>query len=165
MIRTKRLLLRPLQLQDLLPLHAILSDPKAMRYWDRPAHTALEDSRKLLEAFTRDAPDQHLEYAVTLDRAFIGRVGMWKRFEVGFLFAPAHWGRGYATEATKALIDRVFERFPDAQELTAEVDPRNIGSCRVLEKLGFVLRRVGEKDFLYGGTEWCDTAYYALPRA
>ena len=165
MIRTKRLLLRPLQPQDLLPLHAILSDPKAMRYWDRPAHTALEDSRKLLEAFMRDAPDQHLEYAVTLDGAFIGRVGMWKRFEVGFLFAPAHWGRGYATEATKALIDRVFERFPDAPELTAEVDPRNIGSCRVVEKLGFVLRRVGEKDFLYGGTEWCDTAYYALPRA
>ena len=165
MIRTDRLVLRALRADDLEPLHAILSDPRAMRYWDRPAFESLEDSRRLLEAFMRDVPRQHLEYAVDLDGAFIGRVGMWKRYEVGFILSPTHWGRGYATEAGAALIQQVFSQFPEAEELTGEVDPRNIGSCRVLEKLGFVLRRLGEKDFLYGDTEWCDTAYYALPRA
>ena len=164
MIRTARLTLRPLRADDLEPLHTILSDPRAMRYWDRPAHISIDESRRLLEAFMQEAPDQHLEYAVDLQGRFIGRVGMWKRYEIGFIFAPDHWGQGYATEAAAALIAQVWARFPEADVLTGEVDPRNTGSCRVLEKLGFALSRVGEKDFLYGGTEWCDTAYYVLPR-
>ena len=164
MIATARLVLRPLRAGDLDALHAILSDPRAMRYWDRPAFRSVEESRALLDAFMREAPDQHVEYAVDLKGRCIGRVGMWKRFEIGFILSPEHWGKGYATEAVAALIAECFARFPEAGALTAEVDPRNTGSQRVLEKLGFVLRRIGDRDFLYGGTEWCDTAYYALPR-
>lgn len=163
-ILTERLVLRPLRADDLDPLHAIFSNPEAMRYWDRPAWDDRDHSARLLEAFMRDAPDQHLERAIELDGRFIGRVGMWKRFEVGYILSPAHWGQGYATEALAALIPHVFAAFPEAEQLTAEVDPRNIGSRKVLQKCGFTLAHVEERNFLYGDSEWCDTAYYVLPR-
>ena len=164
MIRTARLVLRPLRPGDLDALHAITTDPRAMRYWDRPAFTSLEETHALLAAFLRDAPEAHLEYAVDLDGAFIGRVGMWKRYEIGYLLHPDHWGRGYGTEAVLALITEVWARFPEAVRLTAELDPRNTGSVRLLENCGFVRTGLVEKNFDYGGVELCDTAYYEVPR-
>jgi RimJ/RimL family protein N-acetyltransferase len=163
-IRTERLLLRPLEADDLAPLHQIMSDPRAMRFWDRPAYTSLDETRALLALFMADAPDRHLEYAVEADGRFIGRVGMWKPHEIGYIFSPAVWGRGFAFEATFALIEQVWARYPDAACLTAEVDPRNAASIRLLHRLGFGQTRVEEKNFLYGETEWCDTAYFELPR-
>lgn len=135
-----------------------------MRHWDRPAFTALEDSRKLLRQFMADAPKQHLEYAVDLDGQLIGRVGMWKRYEIGYIFAPRVWGRGYAFEATSALIGAIWSQYPDARKLTAEADPRNTASIRLLERLGFAQTGFEARNFLYGEDEWCDTAYFALPR-
>lgn len=164
MIDTKRLRLRPLCDDDLGLLHQIFSDPQAMRYWDRPAWDDIDRTRALLAALMQDAPDEHLEYAVELDGICIGRVGMWKRWEIGYIFAPDHWGHGYATESVAALIDDIWRRFPQADRLTAEIDPRNTGSARLLNKLGFTLTGTAERNFLYGETEWVDTAYFELER-
>lgn len=162
MIRTGRLVLRPFRADDLKALHAIFSDKRAMRYWDRPAWDDRETTQGLLAGFMKDAPGEHLEFAVECDGALIGRAGMWKRYEIGYILHPDHWGRGYATEAVGALIAEAFRRFPEADRLTAEIDPRNAGSRRLLERLGFRLSGFEEKNFLYGDIEWCDTAYYAL---
>lgn len=164
MIRTARLLLRPFREGDLDALHAIFSDERAMRYWDRPAWQECETTRRLLFGFMKDAPAEHLEFAIERDGALIGRAGMWKRYEIGYILHPDHWGHGYATEAVGALIPEAFRRFPGAERLTAEIDPRNVGSQRLLERLGFRLDGFKEKNFLYGDSEWCDTAYYSLDR-
>ncbi len=164
MIRTQRLVLRPLRADDLSALHAIFSDPRAMRYWDRPAWDDEQSTRELLAAFMKDAPDAHVEYAVERDGALIGRVGMWRCHEIGYILHPDHWEHGFATEAVAALIADVWPRFPGARTLTAELDPRNAGSVRVLEKLGFRQTGFEEKNFLYGADEWCDTAYFELAR-
>ena len=47
---------------------------------------------------------------------------------------------------------------------TAELDPRNTGSVRLLEKLGFRQTGYEEKNFDYGGIEMTDTAYFTLDR-
>ncbi len=164
MIRTERLLLRPFRADDLDALHAMYSDPQVMRYWDRPADGDPEKTRASLDGFLREAPDEHLEYAVERDGVLIGRVAMFRRYEIGYMFAPAHWGAGLATEALQALVAAAFARFPEADALTAEIDPRNTASARLLQRLGFVCTGTAEKNFLYGDTEWCDTAYYALSR-
>ena len=163
MIRTARLVLRPFAAGDLDALHAIFSDPRAMRHWDRPAWDDIDRTRRLLAEYRRDAPDEHIEYAVDRDGTLIGRVAMWKRYEVGYIFAPDHWGRGYATEAMEALIPEILARFPEAQTLTAELDPRNEASVRLLRRLGFVQTGLAERNFHYGD-EWTDTAYFALQR-
>ena len=163
-LSTARLLLRPFRETDLDALHEIVTDPRAMRYWDRPAWSDPERTRRMLAMFMADRPDQHLEFAVEHKGRFIGRVGMWKRFEIGYIFHPATWGKGFGGEAVGALLPEIFARFPDAEALTAEIDPRNIASARLLEALGFACTHLEEKNFLYGEDEWCDTAYYVLAR-
>ena len=96
--------------------------------------------------------------------ALIGRAALWKRWEIGYILDPAHWGQGFATEAVGALLDEIWRRFPEADALTAETDPRNTASCRLLERHGFALTELARGNFLYGGTEWCDTARYVLKR-
>ena len=75
---------------------------------------------------------------------------------------PEYWGRGIATEAARAFIDYAFEARA-VDQLTADVDPRNSASLRVLAKLGFVETGRAERTFLLG-EEWCDSVYLALPR-
>ena len=64
------------------------------------------------------------------------------RIEIGYGMNPSSWGQGYATEAVGALIAFLLAQ-PNVRTVTAETLPNNIGSIRVLEKLGFV--RTGER--------------------
>ncbi|MEM9900992.1 MAG: GNAT family N-acetyltransferase [Pseudomonadota bacterium] len=162
-IRTDRLLLRPATWDDLTALHEIFTDPVAMRYWDRPPNTELAQTEAFLSSFMRGDTEMRLEYILDLDGVCIGKAGMWKRPEIGYILHPRHWRKGYAFEALSAILPRIWSRFPEEPCLTAELDPRNVGSAKLLEKLGFHLVRVEEKNFLYGEDEWCDTAYYQMP--
>ena len=164
MIRSARLVLRLLREEDLEDLHQIFSNPLAMRYWDRPAWQDMETTRKLLAAFMQDAPERQLSFAIEHEGKLIGRIGMSRQFEIGYILHPDWWGKGLGTEAIAAFLPELFVRFPNADALTAEIDPRNTGSARVLEKNGFVCMRIERQNFLYGEDEWCDTAYYRLNR-
>ncbi|MDJ0823714.1 MAG: GNAT family N-acetyltransferase [Paracoccaceae bacterium] len=161
--RTKRLLLRPARLDDLHPLHAIFSDPRAMRYWDRPAYEDIALTRDFLEHFIHRDWDAREEFILDLDGLCIGKAGCWRRAELGYILHPDYWRRGLMTEALTALIPRCFAKFPEEPALTAECDPRNTASAKLLEKLGFQRTSYETRNFQYGD-EWCDTAYYALPR-
>ncbi|WP_425046445.1 GNAT family N-acetyltransferase [Primorskyibacter sp. S87] len=165
MIRTRRLLLRPARAADLEALHEIFSDPETMRYWDRPADDDIERTRAFLAAFMREDPATRYEFILDLDGQCVGKAGVWDKPEVGFILNRAHWGQGLVREALEAILPSAFAAFPECAALTAQADPRNQRSCRLLENLGFRLDRIGKKDFCYGGVEWCDTAYYLLPRA
>ena len=57
-------------------------------------------------------------------------------YEIGVHIRPEHWGRGYASEASHAIIKYGFENL-DATGLFAGHNPANEASRRVLEKLGF----------------------------
>ena len=57
------------------------------------------------------------------------------RGDFSWAFARAEWGRGYATEAASALRDWGFEACA-LEKLAARLDPRNVASRRVAEKLG-----------------------------
>lgn len=159
-IRTPRLCLRPARPTDLEALHAVLSDPRAMRYWSRPAHDDIALTRRFLSGLM--AADD--EYVIDRDGRCIGKAGLWQGSELGYILHPDHWGQGLASEALSALLPRVWQRRPDLSEITAEVDPRNLASCRLLARLGFVHLRTERRNFLYDGREWCDTAYFALAR-
>ena len=58
--------------------------------------------------------------------------------EIGYIFAPAMGGRGYATEAVRALVDLAFGPI-GARRIIARVDARNRPSSALLERLGFRL--------------------------
>ena len=75
---------------------------------------------------------------------------------------PEYWGKGIATEAAAAFIDYAFSN-ELTDQLLADVDPRNLASLRVLEKLGFARTGEAKNTFLLGD-EWCDSIYLALAR-
>ena len=87
-------------------------------------------------------------------------VGEHGQGEIGFLFNPEHQGRGYATEAARALLGLAFERY-GLHRVYGRLEPRNVASARVLEKLG--MRREAllvENEWVKG--EWQSEAIYAL---
>jgi ribosomal-protein-alanine N-acetyltransferase len=59
--------------------------------------------------------------------------------ELGYFLKPSAWGKGYATEISKRLLDFVFQCTP-LNELVASVDDENNASKHVLEKSGFIDR-------------------------
>ena len=77
-----------------------------------------------------------------------------------YVLHPALWGRGYITEAARALLAFGFTEL-DLHRVFVDCDPENIGSARVAEKLG--MRREAhfvENAWLKG--EWRDSLIYAL---
>ena len=143
-------------------MHAILSDPRAMRYWSTPPHQELAQTAAWLDAMIAAPRHESDDFVITRDDAVIGKLGAWRLPEIGFILAPGDWGHGFASEALAAFLVHAFAR-PELQRLTADVDPRNLASLTLLERHGFV--RTG-----FGVGTWtthiglCDSVYLALER-
>jgi len=161
-IRTERLLLRRARWEDLDAVHRLLSDPRVMRYWSRPEHETLEETRHWLRFMVEPAADS-MDFLIEKDGAVIGKAGAWQLPEVGFLLHPDHWHQGLAFEAMTAVIGHVEAEHPALPALTAEVDPRNAASLRLLDRLGFRETHRAERTLLWKD-EWCDSIYLARPR-
>ena len=135
-----RLLLRPYVEADRAVFVALNMDPAVRRHMGG----ALEQSRAEalfervlagadgLEAYAIDAR----EGGAYLGHVFVQRDGEAGEGELGFVLVADAWGRGYATEAARALADDVLAREP-ALRLVATVDLDHPASARVLEKAGF----------------------------
>ena len=158
-IRTERLLLRRARLADTPAMHAIMSNPTAMSYWSTPPHAELADTERWMASLIEADPAERDDFIVTLDDRVIGKLGAWKLPEIGFLLDPACWGQGYAREALAAFVKRRQEL--GSIELTADVDPRNLASLRLLEQAGFVV--IGRASGTWQvGEELCDSIYLRL---
>lgn len=145
LIATPRLTLRWISEADVDSLFEIFSDPRVMRYWstgplpNREAATELQ--REIAEG---NESDIMLKWGVALNdgNTVIGTTTLFNlnldngRAELGYAMASAYWGKGYMNEALKALVSHAFEVM-DLRRLEADVDPRNVGSIRSLERLGF----------------------------
>ena len=158
-ILTERLLLRRAVTDDVVSMHRIMSNAVAMRYWSTPPHADVDETAIWLASMIDADPPGSDDFIVTLDGDVIGKLGAWRLPEIGFLIDPDHWGRGIASEAMVAFIDR--RRRLGSRELTADVDPRNISSLRLLERHGFVEtgRAAGTWQV---GDELCDSVYLKL---
>jgi len=161
-ILTPRLTLRSARADDLAAMHAVLSDPRATRWWSTPPHETLEQTRDWLDSMIAHGPDNP-DFVIERDGVVIGKAGFWKLPEVGYILHPDHWGQGIAAEAVGAAIDHVFATSA-LDELIADVDPGNAASIRLLERLGFVRTGSARATIEVGGV-WMDSLYYGLSRA
>jgi RimJ/RimL family protein N-acetyltransferase len=83
-----------------------------------------------------------------------------QRAEIGFSLQRAHWRNGYMNEAASALIEHAFNAL-NLHRIEADIDPRNVASARLLERLGFV-REGLLRERLIVGNEVSDSAIYGL---
>ena len=159
---TPRLRLRRACPGDLDYLHAVMSEPSAMRYWSTPPHRDVAQTKAYLDGMIAASPDASDDFVVEHQGRVIGKAGCWRLPEIGYILHPEHWGRGLAREALSAVLPRLFATF-EIDEVVAEVDPRNAASLRLLARLGF--RETGRASrTLRVGDEWCYSVYLALSR-
>jgi len=164
LIETERLLMRPPARDDLPALIQMRSDEDVSRYLGGAAMQSPEALDKRLDFYI----NCHTRYGFAMgallrkaDGAMIGWGGLQPleetgEIEVGYSFAKAHWGRGYATETAAAWLRYGFERAGLAR-IVAVASPENTASRRVMEKLGM---RYEKTEPHYGA----DCVFYAISR-
>jgi RimJ/RimL family protein N-acetyltransferase len=160
-IETPRLILRRLASYDAPALHEMLSDAETMRYWSTVPHVALAESEAwVAESVAAQTRGDAHDFAVLRDGRLVGRVAFWMGNEIGFLFHRDVWGQGIAREAVAALLHYGFGtlRFTSVR---ADVDPENLRSLLLLERLGFKRTGTAERTFKIG-ERWVDSVYLEL---
>jgi RimJ/RimL family protein N-acetyltransferase len=160
-IETPRLILRRLATYDAPALHAMLSDAETMRYWSTVPHVEMAETEAWVAESVAAASrgDAH-DFAVLREGRVFGRVAFWMGNEIGFLFHRDVWGQGFAREALAALLRYGFETLK-FKSVRADVDPGNLRSLAVLERLGFRRTGYAERTFKIGET-WVDSVYLEL---
>ncbi len=156
-LRTRLLLLDPLSRDDYPWLCGVYADPEVMRYIGSGVRNE-ENCRKALDAALAQAERLGFGYWVLRERSSGERVGgamlMIRRegapVELGFLLARGAWGRGFATEAARAVVDHAFGAL-QVPEIQAFTDVDNAASMAVLRKVGF--RDEGLCTGPYGSTD------------
>jgi ribosomal-protein-alanine N-acetyltransferase len=159
---TPRLKLRRADAGDLEAFYEILSDPAAMRFWSTAPHRDLAQTRAWLADMIADGPPLSDDFVIEQDGRAIGKAGCWKLPEIGFILHPRCWGQGLAAEACNAVIAHIFATY-DLDAITADVDPRNEASLRLLARLGFVETGRASATFEIEGVI-SDSVYLALHR-
>ena len=169
-LTTARLFLRPLQASDVPAFVAYRRDPIVARYqgWDPTYSEADAEQLVTAQPEAPGRPDEWLQLAI-IDRAdgsLCGdgavRVvsGQPRTAEIGVTLAREHQGRGIATEALGAVLERLFGELA-LHRVFAETDDRNTPVHRVLERLGFRLEaRLVDAD--WHKDEWTTLRAYAL---
>ncbi len=137
-LKTDRLVLRPLQMADAAAIAALACEFDVARMTARMPHPyALDDARAWIGQI---AGSGETVFAITRDSELIGCAGYVPldgiRAEIGYWLGKPWWGRGLATEAAGALVQDVFETGGFEQIDTGHFSD-NAASGRVLEKLGF----------------------------
>ncbi|MBR5383101.1 MAG: GNAT family N-acetyltransferase [Clostridia bacterium] len=143
-LRTERLILRRFRPEDYeAPYRYIGSDPLMHRYsgWNPYAtpEMAQESVRRFIESYSSE---HFYSWVIDVDSVLFGTIGAYDyengRIEVGFSILQACWGRGYATEALKKVLEYLTEN-EDIPCVTAWCASENTASRRVLEKAGMKL--------------------------
>jgi ribosomal-protein-alanine N-acetyltransferase len=162
-LRTERLVLRPARSGDLDALHAIMRQPRAMAYWSTPPHDTLGQTAEFLDGMMTIPPGEGEDFAIEHQGRIIGKAGLYRFPDIGYILDPDHWGRGLMREALTAVIARAFA-VHGLPRLQADVDPRNAASLRLLARLGFRETDRQARTWLVG-EEWCDSVYLVLDAA
>ncbi len=169
-IRTRRLLLRRLRAEDAEALFHYRSDPDVSRYqnWDPQDVEEIRGFIREQSSVEVDTPGTWCQMGIYLldSETLAGDCGLHfpegRDFEVelGITLAPAFQGKGYAAETLIAVIDVLFELF-GKHRVTASLDPRNLASARLLERVGLRREAHFRKSLWFKG-EWADDILFAI---
>jgi aminoglycoside 6'-N-acetyltransferase len=166
---TERLVLRPMAIGDAAALAAYRSDPTQARYqsWETPYPV---DSAAALIAEMREVrfgqPGAWLQIAIDAAGRLVGDIAVLvdaddaRQAQVGFTLAAHAQGRGFATEALRAVASLLFTEH-GVHRITAHCDSRNVRSAALLERVG-MRREAHHRKSAWWSHEWTDEYVYAI---
>ncbi|TNE65565.1 MAG: N-acetyltransferase [Alphaproteobacteria bacterium] len=170
-ISTARLTVRAFRPDDASAFHSWRDDAQVARYtlWDYPypleRAQAFCERMAVAEPFPMGGWYQLFVEERSTGQA-VGDIGIGRGVHdrpdtiyIGYSLRRNAWGKGYMTEALRALLPALAAAFPP-RYFAAEIDARNPASGRVLERLGFVLQPSERQVYVKG--EWCDELDYSL---
>ncbi|MEJ7746410.1 MAG: GNAT family N-acetyltransferase [Luteimonas sp.] len=140
-----RIRLRGFRDGDIDDLYALFSDPAVTRYWSFPVWTQRAQAEDLLQhAIASRSADKILCWAIvgSADDRLIGSLTLFNinraqgRADIGYALHSAQWGKGYAKETLRLVLDYAFDTL-QLRRVEADIDPRNTSSCKLVEGMGF----------------------------
>lgn len=172
-LSTSRLILRDFKRSDAPALFRVRGDVRVTRLNSGKPMESVDEAKELIAKTHKAFADKRrIDWAITLKEkpqaGVIGRVGYnyWlrqdRRASIGYDLAHVFWGEGIMTEAVRAIVAFGFD-YMDLNRIEADADADNIGSIRVLEKVGF--QREGlQQDQYFEWDEFHDLVLFALLR-
>ena len=170
-LSSPRLRLREVRDDDAAALFAIHSDARVMRYWSYPAWTELAQAEQKIADIQRQRRELDMLVWAIADAdtdLLIGSSAIFymdltqARAEIGYSLHPDWQGRGLASEALQLVLGYVFNEL-GLRRVEADIDPRNLPSCRLVDRFGFV-REGLLRERWHVNDEICDSAIYGLLR-
>lgn len=145
-IPTERLILRKFCEEDLDTLFFILADEEVMRF---SLNGPLKNKEQAKDYFHKRILEHYVQYSYGLyaainktDNHLMGFIGLISqcienepKTELAYRLLPRYWGQGLATEAALAVCEYAFSQL-DIKELISIIDPKNIRSLKVAERVG-----------------------------
>jgi ribosomal-protein-alanine N-acetyltransferase len=157
-LETARLLLRPFTLDDAQAYWPLVNLPEVLRYTGKEPKPSMDMVRAIIAARPLNDYNMHGYGRMACIEKSSGRlvgfsglkfVDDLQETDVGYRFLPDCWGKGYATESARVLMAHVREAF-GIKRVIGLVQPANVASARVLEKLGLVHERTFDPDDGHG---------------
>jgi len=148
-VGSQRLVLEPLRPDHAEALYAGLQDRRIYEWIPLAPPRSVERLRERLTNALREREGDEISLAWaalrTADGACVGKLdaevlARGIATNIGYMFFPPHWGQGYASEAVRALADHLAAA--GVREQRATVTVGNEASCRVLERAGFMRKRI-----------------------
>lgn len=168
-LETDRLYLRRVSPADVPQVLELRGNAETMKYIPRPLITNVEDALAHIDIINEKI-DQNsgINWGITLQDSdtIIGIIGHYRiqpenhRSEIGYMLQPQFHGKGYATEAIKAVLQYGFNVM-NLHSIEAVIDPENILSEKVLVKCGFVKEAHLKENDYFEGKFW-DSVIYSL---
>ncbi len=138
-IETERLILRPMTVEDAEQVFVWCSDPEVNRFMPYPLYTDVEKVREWISSIKEDSNEfgfELKETGILIGSGSISPLKVEGAYELGYNLRSDCWGKGYGTEAAKAMIKWAHDEL-DAHEFTATHANANTASGNVIRKCGF----------------------------
>lgn len=169
-LETPRLILREFKGSDWPAVLAYQNDPRYLRYYHWTERTAADVQAfvQMFIAFQQERPRKNYQLAVVLKQSgqLIGNCGVrmndpdLREANIGYELAAPYWGKGYATEAAGEILRFGFTDLC-MHRIWATTVAENVGSARVLEKLGLRLE-AHEREKEWIKDRWHDRLTFAI---
>lgn len=174
-IQTNRLILRKINFDDVPMIFSILSEVQVVNNTaGLELYTTIDQAEglihKIMHNYQTGSEHDPIVFAIVdqSTEAFIGCVGffgytsLFSRAELGYFLSPKAWGRGFAAEAARALVDFGFANL-QLNRIEATVFPENAASVRILEKIGMQSEGILRQHVSRNG-QFRDRKMYAILR-